>query len=86
MENSQAILDTLNNIIYYTKKIRDLCSGQFDIDFSKVIEEEVLSKRTTALRRIWSEAADIDAHCIVIQKNLEAVDDRVRGKVAGEAN
>lgn len=79
MENAEGILAHIKNIKYYSSEIRKLVSAQVDIDFDKDVIE-----RISLLRRIWGEAADIDAHCLFIEANLSHANDKKKGESVKE--
>ena len=74
MENSDKILGYIKNIEYYAGEIRKAISEQFDMDFSKVWPEGILEQKMITQRVIWGNAADIDAHCKMIEVSVKQAD------------
>lgn len=74
MENTKAIQSSLDIIKAQARSICDAINRQWDKDAEKVWDTSDAELRNEAMSIMYDEAANILAHCMTIEKNLDKLD------------
>jgi hypothetical protein len=74
MESTKAIQSNLDTIKAQARSICTAISEQWDKDAEKIWDSADSELRNEAMSIMYDEAANILAHCMVIEKNLDKLD------------